>query len=189
MMEKAEPPGYPPADARRRVIARALDLLVALAPLALVPRSYNRTGALICAALLLFGDQLAGAGRSVGKRLAGLRVVVLATRRPPLLRESMTRNLLFAAALLPSAFGATVQVSAAALLAVLALEGLVATQPLTRDLGRRRLGDLFAGTQVIDASIALGLPSTASAKTAAAPAPLASRAARSQETAAECASP
>lgn len=188
MMEKAEPPGYPPADVPRRVMARALDLLVALAPLWLVPRSYNRTGALICAALLLFGDCLAGAGRSVGKRLAGLRVLELETRRPPLVREATARNLLFAAALLPSAFGAPVQVSAAALLAILALEGAVASRPLTRDLGRRRLGDLIAGTQVIDASLALGLPAGPS-KAAAAPAPLASRAARRQEKEAECASP
>jgi uncharacterized RDD family membrane protein YckC len=189
MMERAEPPGYPPADVRRRVIARAVDLLVALAPLWLVPRSYNRTGALICAALLLFGDSVAGAGRSVGKRLAGLRVVVLATRRAPLLRESMARNLLLAAALLPSALGSPVQVSAAALLVVLAVEGAIASRPLTRDLGRRRIGDLIAGTQVVDASLALGLPAALPTKTAAAPAPLASRAARFQENPAECASP
>lgn len=188
MMETAEPPGYPPADLRRRVLARAVDLLLALAPLWVVPRSYNRTGAVICATLLLFGDCLAGAGRSPGKRLAGLRVLVLSTRRPPAVREATARNLLLAAALLPAAFGSPVQVSAAALLALLAVEGVVATRPLTRDLGRRRIGDLLAGTQVIDASLAAGIPARIERKTAAAPSPLASRAARIEENPAECAS-
>jgi uncharacterized RDD family membrane protein YckC len=171
-----EPAGYPPADFRKRVLARAVDLLVALAPLLLVPRGHPRAGELLCAALLLFGDSLFGPGRSLGKRLAGLRVLVLSTRRPAQLRDSMLRNLPFALALAPAVAGTPVQIPAAALLCVLALEGLVATRPLTRDLGRRRLGDLLAGTQVIDASLALGLPAAVS-KAASAPAPFASRAA------------
>jgi uncharacterized RDD family membrane protein YckC len=172
----ADPPRHPPADFRRRVLARAVDLLVALAPLLLVPRGHPLSGELLCAALLLFGDSLFGAGRSLGKRVAGLRVMVLATQRPAQLRESLLRNLVFALALLPALLGARVQVSAAALLCILALEGLIATRPLTRDLGRRRLGDLIAGTQVIDASLALGLPS-ALREARSAPAPFASRAA------------
>jgi len=175
-VEKAEPPSYPPADFRRRVLARAIDLLIALAPLLLLPRSHRRLGELLCAALLLLGDSLFGPGRSLGKRVAGLRVVVLSTRRPAQLRESILRNGLFALTLAPAIAGAPVQISAAALLCVLALEGLMATRPLTRDLGQRRLGDRLAGTQVIDASLALGLPA-AVAKPSSAPAPFASRAA------------
>jgi uncharacterized RDD family membrane protein YckC len=97
------------------------------------------------------------------------------------------RNGLFALTLTPAIAGAPVQIAAAALLSVLVLEGLVATRPLTRDLGQRRLGDLFAGTQVIDASLALGLPGAAS-EARPAPAPLASRAARLKENEAPCAS-
>ena len=185
-MEKSEPPGYPPADFRRRMLARAVDLLIALAPLLLVPRGHQRAGELLSAALLLFGDSLFGPGRSLGKRLAGLRVLVLATRRPAGVRESLLRNGLFALALAPAIAGAPGQIAAAALLCVLAIEGLVATRPLTRDLGQRRLGDLFAGTQVIDASLALGLPG-AVREAPPAPAPLASRAAHLKENEAPCA--
>jgi uncharacterized RDD family membrane protein YckC len=173
---KAEPPSHPPADFRRRVLARAVDLLIAVAPLLLVPRGHPLWGEALCAAFLLCGDSLFGPGRSLGKRFAGLRVLSLASRRPAQLRESLLRNAVFAVTLLPALLGARVQVSAAALLCVLALEGFVATRPLTKDFGRRRLGDLLAGTQVIDASLALGLPS-AVRETPAAPAPFASRAA------------
>ena len=175
----AEPPGYPPADFRRRVLARAVDLLIALAPLLLVPRGHPQAGELLCAGLLLFGDALGGQGRSPGKRVAGLRVLVLSTRRPAQVRESILRNVIFAAALLPALLGAPVQVSAAALLCALAVEGGVSTRPLSKDLGRRRLGDLIAGTQVIDASLALGLKEPVAQSAARAAAGLAtSRAAR-----------
>jgi len=176
---KAEPPGYPPADFRRRVLARAVDLLIALAPLLLVPRGHPQAGELLCAGLLLFGDALGGQGRSPGKRVAGLRVLVLSTRRPAQVCESILRNVIFAAALLPALLGAPVQVSAAALLCALAVEGGVSTRPLSKDLGRRRLGDLIAGTQVIDASLALGLKEPVAQSAARAAAGLAtSRAAR-----------
>ncbi|HUJ26030.1 MAG TPA: hypothetical protein VLW85_08435 [Myxococcales bacterium] len=173
---KSEPPGHSPADFRRRVLARAVDLLIAVAPMLLVPRGRLAWGEGLCAALLLCGDGLFGPGRSLGKRLAGLRVMSLSTWRPAPLRATMVRNALFALALLPALLGAHLEVSAAALLCMLTLEGLVATRPLTRDLGRRRLGDLLAGTQVIDASIAIGLPAPVP-ETRSAPAPFASRAA------------
>ncbi|HEX9576668.1 MAG TPA: RDD family protein [Myxococcales bacterium] len=182
-MMETEPPGYPPADARRRAVARAVDLLIALAPLLVV---HSRASEILSAALLLFGDSLFGPGRSLGKRLAGLRVVMPAARRPAGIRESLKRNAIFVAGLVPSALGFPVLTSGAALLVIAALEAGVALRPLTRDLGRRRLGDLLAGTQVIDASIALGLPAPVVRETPRAPAPLASRAARKEEPA--CAS-
>src|SRR6267143_1139839 len=78
-MDKAEPAGprppYPPADFRRRAIARAIDLLIALAPIALIPSGHPVSVALLSSALLLFGDSLFGPGRSLGKRLAGTRVI------------------------------------------------------------------------------------------------------------------
>ena len=157
-MAKAEPPSYPPADVRRRALARALDLCVALAPLLLM-REHARAGALLSLALLLCADALFGTGRSLGKRAAGLRVVQLATRRPAGIAACLRRNAIFAVSLLPALFGAAhpVAVTLAVLAVLLAVETGAAFQPLTRDLGARRIGDLIAGTQVIDASLALGL--------------------------------
>jgi uncharacterized RDD family membrane protein YckC len=186
MSDAGEPPSYPPANFPRRIVARVIDLLVALAPLLLVPAGHPRAGEYLCAALLLCGDSLFGPGRSLGKRLAGLRVMVLYTRRPGGIRDSMLRNAIFVLALLPNW---PVLTTAAALGVITLIEGTVALRPLTKDFGQRRLGDLFAGTQVIDASIALGLRSAPPRETARATAPLASRAARSKETAAPCASP
>jgi len=159
-MDKAEPGGprpYPPADFRRRAIARAIDLLIALAPIGLIPAGHPFAVALLAGALLLFGDSLFGAGRSLGKRLAGLRVMVVGTRRPAGVRESALRNGLFVLALLPAFAGAPSPLPAVALACIIVLEAGVALRPLTRDLGQRRLGDLIAGTQVIDGRVALGL--------------------------------
>jgi len=190
-MDKAEPsgprPSYPPADFRRRAIARAMDLIVALAPLLLVPAGHPVAVALLSSSVLLFGDSLFGAGRSLGKRLAGLRVMVLSTLRPAGVRESVLRNGLFVLGLAPAFAGAPSPLPAAALACVIVLEAGVALRPLTRDLGQRRLGDLIAGTQVIDGRVALGLSTRPVTNPAPTTAPLASRAAR-QEEGNECAS-
>ncbi len=184
-MQQGEPPGqaqpYPPADFRRRAIARTIDLSIALAALWLVPRGHPVATALLPAAILLFGDSLFGAGRSLGKRLAGLRVVVLATRRPAGVRESVLRNGLFVLGVAPALAGTPAQIAAVALACIIVLETGVALRPLTRDLGQRRLGDLLAGTQVIDARLALGAKRHAVTNGARATAPLASRAARQKE--------
>jgi hypothetical protein len=91
----------------------------------------------------------------------GLRTIQLARRRPAPTVAGMKRNAIFAVALLPAVFaaGAIGRYEALGTLAVvLALESAVALRPLARDVGQRRIGDLWAGTQVIDASIALQLP-------------------------------
>jgi uncharacterized RDD family membrane protein YckC len=187
-MQKAEPPGpargLPPADFRRRALARAVDLLIALLPILLAPRGHPHAGEVLFAALLLYGDSLFGPGRSLGKRLTGLRVVVLATRRSAGMRDSVLRNLPFALAVVPAALGASRPVFTLVLACILAVEALVALRPLTRDLGQRRLGDLLAGTQVIDTRVALGLDSNPAVKPARVSAPLASRAARRKDPAA-----
>jgi len=157
-VEKAEPPSYPPADVRRRALARGLDLCIGLAPLLLM-QDHARAGELLSFALILCADALFGTGRSLGKRAAGLRVVQLATRRPAGIAACLRRNAIFAVALVPALLGIPhpVAVTLALLAVLLAIETGVAFQPLTRDLGARRIGDLVAGTQVIDASVALGL--------------------------------
>jgi uncharacterized RDD family membrane protein YckC len=152
-------------------------------PLVLVPGGHPRSGALLSAILLVAGDSLFGTGRSLGKRAAGLRVITLRTRRPAGIAACLRRDAIFAIAPLPALFGAPhpLLITAVALLAVCAVEASVALRPLTRDFGQRRLGDLFAGTQVIDGSIALGiaLPARADARPAAAPL-VSSRAAREE---------
>ncbi len=184
-MQKSEPPGgtsfipasRAPAEFRRRALARLIDLMVALAPLVLVARGHRRAGELIAAAILMTADSLFGPGRSLGKRLFGLRTLMVATRRPAGLRASLRRNSVFALGLLPALAGAPLPVTIGALAAIVALEAGVALRPLTRDLGQRRLGDLLAGTQVVDASVALRLQQPLTAPAPSLAAPLASRAA------------
>jgi uncharacterized RDD family membrane protein YckC len=157
-VEITEPPSYPPADLRRRLVARAFDLGIGLLPLLFV-REHVRTGELLSLALILCSDALFGTGRSLGKRAFGLRVVQLSTRRPASISACLKRNAIFAIALLPALAGSAhpIAVSLAVLAVLLAIETGVALHPLTRDFGARRLGDLIAGTQVVDASVALGL--------------------------------
>lgn len=163
----AEPPGqrpsnHPPADARRRALARLADLALPVALLLMGPRANAPIAfTLFGAALLLCGDSLFGPGRSLGKRLFGLRTIHLATRRPAPTLAGMKRNAIFALALLPAvvAIGPLGRYEAlGTLVVVLGLESIFALRPLARDLGQRRSGDIWAGTQVIDASIALQLP-------------------------------
>ena len=187
-----DPPGpqsYPPAEFRRRAVARCIDLLIAAGPLILVERGRLVAGVILSAVLFLSSDSLF-VGRSLGKRLAGLRVLVLATRRPAGVRESILRNFIFALGLLPVVVGTPLQFTFGAIACIALLEAGVALRPLTRDFGRRRIGDLIAGTQVIDASIALGLRAPRPAETPRTAAPLASRAARtsSEKETAACAS-
>ncbi len=184
-MDKPDPPspgqGYPPADFRRRILARCIDLLIAVAPLLLVQRGHRLAGVILAAGLLLTGDSLFGPGRSLGKRLAGLRVLVLATRRPAGTRDSAVRNAIYVLGLVPALAGAPLQLAFGALVCIALIEAAVALRPLARDLGQRRLGDLLAGTQVIDASIAIGLRAPHAPETHRTAAPLASRAARQSE--------
>ena len=151
------PSGYPPADAARRAVARLCDTLAAAIPFAL-PGVARPIAVLVAAALVLCGDRLFGPGRSLGKRLAGLRVIVVKTRQPGGITASMRRNLWFAASLLPLAIHSqNIYITFSAIIGIASIEAAIAVLPLTRDLGRRRLGDLLAGTQVIDASIPLAL--------------------------------
>jgi uncharacterized RDD family membrane protein YckC len=180
-LETAEPPSYPPADFRRRAGARAIDLLIGLAPLVLVPRGQPRAGELLCILLLLAADSLFGTGRSLGKRALGLRVLALDTRRPAGILACLRRNAVFAVAPLPALLGAPhpLAVTLVALAVICAVEAGVALRPLTRDFGQRRIGDLIASTQVVDGSIALGLGQIARRDASPAAAPLvSSRAAR-----------
>jgi hypothetical protein len=163
----SEPPGepdpYPPADLRRRALARTADTALALLPLVVLGlRGRPLAAAVGAVGLTLCNDRLFGPGRSLGKRLFGLRCIVLETRAPSGITASMKRNAALALALLPAADGSTrgFWLAAVTFAAVAVSEAVAVLAPLQRlrDLGRRRIGDVAAGTQVIDASIAVGLP-------------------------------
>jgi uncharacterized RDD family membrane protein YckC len=163
----AEPPGapqlYPPAELRRRGLARVCDTLLGAAPLAvLVPLSHPGMGAFLAVALSLCNDRLFGPGRSLGKKLFGLRVITIEDRRPADISASAKRNAALALSMIPAASGDLrgLLLSGTALLAVAVAETLTVVAPLQRitNLARLRIGDHAAGTQVIDASIAIGLP-------------------------------
>ncbi len=166
--ERAEPPGarspFPPADARRRIVARLIDLAVPVCALMAAPEGQRRPIALGAGALLLCSDALFGSGRSLGKRLCSLRIVTVPQGRPPAMRNALLRNVLFAVSMLPAvASPAPVArwLALAALGVALAVEAAYALRPLLRELGQRRIGDLLAGTQVIDSRIALPLATPA----------------------------
>ena len=164
-----EPSPFPPADGRRRLLARLFDLCLPIAAILAAPGGSARPLALAAAALVLCSDALFGPGRSPGKRLFSLRTVQLPSGRSPTMPRAILRNAPFALALWPAIFpvAAFARWEALAALGVaLALEAAVALRPLQRELGQRRLGDLLSGTQVIDSRIALPLMTPAQVRRA-----------------------
>jgi len=74
-----------------RVIARGIDILIVTALLELL----SKTGYFAGLLYILIADGLLN-GRSIGKWLIGLKVIVLDTQAPCTYRESIFRNLPFA---------------------------------------------------------------------------------------------
>src|SRR5206468_10414409 len=93
-------------------------------------------------AYILIADGFAG-GRSIGKRLIGLQTVLPGTREPAGFRESIIRNIPFAAAQL---LFAVPYVGWLASAAIIMFEAILI---IGNEQGRR-LGDELAGTQVLD---------------------------------------
>ncbi|MEW6161839.1 MAG: RDD family protein [Nitrospirota bacterium] len=73
-----------------RAIAKILDFIIIAAAIEVVPRAGFFAGL----AYLLIGDGLFD-GRSIGKRLIGLRVVSADTDKPCTFRDSILRNSIF----------------------------------------------------------------------------------------------
>ncbi|HET7755173.1 MAG TPA: hypothetical protein VFK85_14790 [Anaeromyxobacteraceae bacterium] len=140
---------YPKADLTLRGLARALDLLLAMSVVVASPT----LGPVFAAVYLLVADGLVN-GQSIGKRLFGVRAVVVPDRPgargwPAGYRESALRNAPFA--LVAVFYGVPV------LWIVLVLAGIpiVAFESYmvwTDRLGLR-IGDVFADTQVVDAKV------------------------------------
>jgi hypothetical protein len=143
---------YPKADLTLRGLARLVDLTLAFA----VANAGGKAGPPLAALYLLAADGLMS-GQSIGKRLFGVRAMVLpppgATRGVPAsYRESVLRNAPFALVSLfygVRAFGWLLPVIVG--VPVVAFEAWMAW----RDRLGIRLGDIFADTQVVDAKVAV----------------------------------
>lgn len=141
---------YPKAALLARAVARASDLTLAL----LVSRVAGLAGILAGLLYLLVADALMH-GQSLGKRIAGLKVVHLPTRQPAELQHSLVRNAPFALAFLftsapPLGWLLFLLIG----LPLVLFEGYMV---YTDSLGIR-LGDIFADTQVIDGKVVAAAP-------------------------------
>jgi len=141
---------YPKADLRLRGLARLVDLVLAFA----VANAARDAGPPLAALYLLFADGLMQ-GQSIGKRLFGVRAVVLpppgGTRgRPAGYRDSVLRNAPFA---LVGLFYGLSLVGWVLLFVVgvpiVAFEAYL----VWRDPFGHRIGDIFADTQVVDGKV------------------------------------
>lgn len=133
---------YPRAEIVPRVLAKIADFLVAILFAWLVP---SFAGDLFGVVYLLLADAMPN-GQSPGKRLFGVKVVHVPTRRPCDSRRSVIRNI-------PLAFAFLIALSNP-ILALVALPivlfelYMVCTDPLGV-----RIGEIFADTQVIDGKV------------------------------------
>jgi uncharacterized RDD family membrane protein YckC len=142
----ARPEGspYPKADLTLRGLARAADFTLAW----VVAQSAPGVGPLIAAFYLLVADGLMS-GQSVGKRIFGVRTVVVARRAPAGWHESLLRNAPFA---LVAVFYAVPLLWPVLFVVGLPMLAFEAYMIFTDRLGIR-IGDIFADTQVVDAKV------------------------------------
>jgi uncharacterized RDD family membrane protein YckC len=135
---------YPKADLTLRGLARVVDLTVAFA----LAHASPQLGPLLAAAWLLVADGLM-AGQSIGKRIFGVRAVVVPRRVPAGYQESLLRNAPFA---LVAIFYAVPVLWPLLFVAGVPIVAFEAYMILTDRLGVR-IGDIFADTQVVDAKV------------------------------------
>ncbi len=145
-MRDARPEGspYPKADLTLRGLARAADFTLAW----IVAQSAPQIGPLLAAFYLLVADGLMS-GQSVGKRIFGVRTVVVPRRAPAGWHESLLRNAPFA---LVAIFYAVPLLWPVLFVVGLPILGFEAYMIFTDRLGIR-IGDIFADTQVVDAKV------------------------------------
>jgi uncharacterized RDD family membrane protein YckC len=145
-MRDARPEGspYPKADLVQRGLARAVDFLLAI----ILASAAQIIGPLLAAAYLITADALFG-GQSLGKRLFGLKTVVIPRRAPPSYRESILRNAPFALVTFFYAFPILWLLLFVAGIPIILFE----TYMVWSDRLGIRIGDVFADTQVVDAKV------------------------------------
>ncbi len=135
---------YPKADLTLRGLARLVDLVLAFA----LAHVGHELGPLLAVLYLLTADGLMH-GQSVGKRIFGIRTMVVPKRVPAGYRESFLRNAPFA---LVALFYVVPLWWLLLIVAGLPIVGFEAWMVLTDRLGVR-IGDIFADTQVVDAKV------------------------------------
>jgi uncharacterized RDD family membrane protein YckC len=135
---------YPKADPTLRGLARLADFTFAF----VLAQAAPQAGPLLAAFYLLVADGLLS-GQSIGKKLFGVRAVVVPRRAPAGYQESMLRNAPFA---LVAVFYAVPFLWPVLLVAGLPIVLFEAYMIHSDRLGVR-IGDIFADTQVVDAKV------------------------------------
>ncbi len=145
-MRDARPEGspYPKADLTLRALARLADFALAF----VIARAAPQVGPILAAFYLLVADGLM-TGQSVGKKIFGVRTLVVPRRAPAGWHESMLRNAPFA---LVAVFWAVPLLWPVLFVAGIPIVAFEAYMIFTDRLGIR-IGDIFADTQVVDAKV------------------------------------
>ncbi len=148
---------YPKADLSLRALARLVDLSFAFA----VANVAREAGPPLAALYLLAADGLLP-GQSLGKRLFGVRAMVLPPKgskqtrgRPAGYRESVLRNAPFA--LVSLFYGITLVGWVLLFVVGIPIVAFVAWMVWSDRLGIR-IGDIFADTQVVDTKVLVLAP-------------------------------
>ncbi len=141
---RAEKSPYPKADLTLRGLARLVDLSIAFA----LAQTAHEVGPLLAVLYLLFADGLMH-GQSMGKRIFGVRTMVVPRKVPAGYRESMLRNAPFALVALFYVVPLWWLLLVVAGLPIVGFEGWMAW----RDPLGIRVGDIFADTQVVDGKV------------------------------------
>jgi len=135
---------YPKADLTLRGLARLADFTVAFA----LAQTSPQVGPVLAAFYLLVADGLMS-GQSIGKKVFGVRTVVVPRRAPAGYHESLLRNAPFA---LVAVFWAVPILWPVLFVAGVPIVAFEAYMIYTDRLGIR-IGDIFADTQVVDAKV------------------------------------
>jgi uncharacterized RDD family membrane protein YckC len=135
---------YPKADLTLRGLARLTDFTLAFALAHVSPH----LGPILAAFYLLVADGLMS-GQSIGKKLFGVRTMVIPSRTPAGYRESVLRNAPFA---LVAVFYAVPILWPLLFLAGAPIVAWESYMIFSDRLGVR-IGDIFADTQVVDGKV------------------------------------
>lgn len=135
---------YPKADLTLRGLARLADFAIAFA----LGQTSPQVGPLLAAFYLLIADGLMQ-GQSIGKKVFGVRTVVVPRRAPAGYHESMLRNAPFA---LVAVFWSVPLLWPVLFVAGVPIVAFEAYMIWSDRLGVR-IGDIFADTQVVDAKV------------------------------------
>jgi uncharacterized RDD family membrane protein YckC len=135
---------YPKADLTLRGLARLVDFAIAF----VAAQAAHELGPILAVIYLLLADGFMH-GQSIGKRIFGVRTMVVPRRVPAGYRESLLRNAAFA---LVALFYVVPLGWVLLDVAGLPIVGFETWMVLSDRLGVR-IGDIFADTQVVDAKV------------------------------------